>query len=797
MPKPGSILSAGKKGVTVGAATTASAITSRRKRQDLEKTVPVDIIVINERVQLNETDFKPEENTDRIGFTQKNGYFPDPMSYTDLLNAKITFAKIFAKDSKFSLTDSKPPCDLEEYGVLRQGLENRFKSLRHEIHKNTQIEGDSIKTRTLLDQAVKIKAILDNMQENKCDDFAGPEFSIRSMTSINEEQMQRLIRNFSLMVLQAIHPIDSKKDYFKADPVEIIKILDNTEVTDRVVEDYLNEYRNETEIPRLIGLILSESGPRETVLGIMDGEAKRNLYERITQAFGKVFQKQNGGGMTDGFDKKESLSDYDALMMIVKAEDMSYDDKIVRMIRFAIDMIGRYKVTNESLQKDIIETNQHKEMIISRLASLESEIAVYRAQRDASDRVVKNLKLASVADTIAKIGGPVQADPEVIQQDENQLQKLQDKIGELEIALGISNKKVEELERASRSQQRGGQRVIEENTDILKNVLKDITTTMGDAVKNYSTQIGGDEQALLAELEELKGIIGTLKAELASITHSSENDHIKADLEEANSKIKLLSENLASCKYSSEEHETKYGKLLLKIEAIASAMKNNNNDRAQQLLTENLTESAPLMELFKTFQEKSSIVSPPVETYSPCFLNYFLGVFIQKLFFVKGSPNKLYSNLASTLQNVTTYYPLLDEMFAVLNLAESLTIDEIKSSNLNKYLKDINLDYNSDRKIRSHFQKAFPDLYKNANTIEIRYNSNLGVKSIPYLTLVAHYLVLARNYLVSTTLTGCSISKILSIDPKSFNRNRVTNSARGILSSVEDVLKRDQLPKPK
>ena len=67
----------------------------------------------------------------------------------------------------------------------------------------------------------------------------------------------------------------------------------------------------------------------------------------------------------------------------------------------------------------------------------------------------------------------------------------------------------------------------------------------------------------------------------------SENDHIKADLEEANSKIKLLSENLASCKYSSEEHETKYGKLLLKIEAIASAMKNNNNDRAQQLLTEN------------------------------------------------------------------------------------------------------------------------------------------------------------------------------------------------------------------
>lgn len=777
MATSGSILARGRKGIAVGTATTGSAITSRRKRQLLEKSVPADIIVINERVQLDETNFKAEENTDRVGFTQKNGYFPEPMSQADLLNAKITFAKIFAKDSNFSLTDSKPPCDLEEYGVLRQGLENRFKHLRYEINKNNQIEGSSIKTNALLDQAVKIKAILDNMHENPCHEYSGAEFSIRSMTTINDEQMQRLIRNFSLMVLQAIHPIESQKEYFKADPVEMVKILDNLEVDNAAVEGYLNEYQKESEIPRLIGLILSESGPRDTVLGIMDADAKKNLYNRITQEFGKVFQKQHGGG-------HDGSNDYEALITILNDNDASYDDKIIRMIRFVIDMLGRYKVTNEELKAKEIEINNHKEMIMSRLSSLESEIAIYKGQRDTSDEKLKQLQLSAVTQ---KIGN--QSDVSVVERDENQLQKLQDKIGELEIALGIAQSELKHFKDQAHPQV-GGQRELEQNTTILKNVLNDITTTIGNSVKNYSdgqvSQNGGYEQeqaqiqAQLREINELKGTIESLKRDLASITVSTENDDIKAHLEDAVKKIKSVSENLASCNHLTEEQGKKYDRLLQKIELLAMKVKEGDNDKALQILDEDSSESVPLMKLYKTFQEKSNTVIQPVQTYNPCFLNYFIGFFIQKLFFLKGVPNNLYSDLVSKLQSYTSYNPLLDEMFAVLQIAKSIDVDENKSPELHKYLSTLNID--NDNAILSQFQKSFPEFYENVKKIQISYNITLGKKSISYLSLVAQYLVLARNYLVSTTLTGCSISKILTIDPNS-------NKVRASITSVDELLK--------
>jgi hypothetical protein len=110
--------------VVVGTTNVKGALKRNIKNQ-INK-IPSDIVVINERVQLDETNFVPNEGQN-LGFSYeyfppKNGVMKTPK---EIIAAKVVFANVFRPTSEFSLINPKPPCDIDEYGILREGLSNR------------------------------------------------------------------------------------------------------------------------------------------------------------------------------------------------------------------------------------------------------------------------------------------------------------------------------------------------------------------------------------------------------------------------------------------------------------------------------------------------------------------------------------------------------------------------------------------------------------------------------------------------------------------------------------------------
>jgi len=794
MATSGSNLPAGK--VAIGTLNTAAAISAKRKRQILEKSVPATITVINELVQLDEKDFKPEDNTDRVGFTHKYGYFPDSMSHTDLLNAKITFAKIFAKDSKFSLTDSNPPCDIEEYGVLTQGLENRFKNLRHQILVTRKVEGDSIKTRALLDQAIKMKLIIDNIHANAnekdCRNYSGPEFSIKSLTSINEQQMQRLIKNFSLMVLQAIHPIEADSELFKnIEPAELVKALDNVAVDDEAVENYLNEYQKTSEIPRLIGLILSEAGPRDKVMGIMNAEAKKSFFTKIKQKILNMLPKQRGGGSEIALSdltsqNKSEGSNFEVFLLTIQND--SPDDKVIKTIEWLVSNLDRTIATKNQLESEITEYKAHSERTSTRIAEMEVELEKYKQQRTEMEKLYGSLKgnLSAVASKFGtnKSEAAEEADQAVYNQ-ELELQKiivdLQSEIAKLKQELRIKTQQYINT-------QAGGRRK-ENEISSFKSVLTDITSDLGDTIKSYAKkwesyhQKGGQlsftQPSQSDQIDKLDALAHELKERLensASSTGSEICKKMQSELDKAIEEIRELKVEISDISQSKRVVEGERNDIYKRVETLATMIRDKATD--EDVLKFLSTGPKVLNDLYARIIEQRPGTE---ELYNPCFLNYFIGFFIRELFFSKKSNSaSVYSTLLNKLSATTEFYPLLDQMFIVLENNEK--IDDKNYPELYEYFRT--MDFTLDAGLNTLFKQTFPDFYDSVMNLKI----GNGIISVPYILLFTHYIILARKYLVSiqNKLKGCKISDILLRNPNASQKSEAGSSYTQLITSGKE-----------
>jgi len=272
------------------------------------RKLPENIVVINERVQLKEDNFIPVEGGN-IGFSAE--YFPNNIKTpTEILKAKVAFAKVF-KPGVLDLENPQPPCDSDEYGILREGLHNRLNRIRSQLRIYKLNEGESVHVRGLQEQAARIKKLLDDIEDKPCNDLYDANenessFGTDKISGIDNDKMHVLIRNFAFLVLQALNPIEGFENVMNIDPVDFINVLDNPNLTPDIMKNFLQEYQTrDYQIPSLIAAILADTNTQRTMLGIMLEQEKKKILERViefvtekTTGFSE-FQKNLGGEAGD------------------------------------------------------------------------------------------------------------------------------------------------------------------------------------------------------------------------------------------------------------------------------------------------------------------------------------------------------------------------------------------------------------------------------------------------------------------------------------------------------------------
>lgn len=356
--------------VRVGTTNVRGAMKHNKRR--LLKGVPPDIVIINERVQLDEVGFIPNEGSN-IGFSYE--YFPlsgnSPKTPEEIVTAKIIFAKVFAPNSGFSLVNPKPPCDIDEYGVLREGLNNRLQRIRTQVRAGKRNEGLSIRVRALMEQGIKIKKLLDDMVLNveECTNYeedGHTGFGVSKISNIDDDQMRRIIRNFSFLVLQALNPNPDFDSKMAVDPVDLMNTLDNTDFTESDMNQYLKAYEEKNPIPRLIGIILSDTNAQKSLLQLMLEDEKKKFLQTIIDS------------LTLKLEGTPSVATFATFQATLEGDDSN--SKIMSIIGWIVDEIKRYSHNAVKGTADAHAAASTEIALKARLAELEASQGVLKLQ---------------------------------------------------------------------------------------------------------------------------------------------------------------------------------------------------------------------------------------------------------------------------------------------------------------------------------------------------------------------------------------------------------------------------------
>jgi hypothetical protein len=402
--------------VKIGNRTAKMAIKSNKTRQ--VRGLPSDIVVINERVQLDETDFEPYDGGN-IGFTAE--YFPNNIKTpNEIIAAKIVFAKVFKEGSGFSVENPQAPCDENEYGILREGLQNRLERIRTEVRLRKKDEGGSVRVIGLMDQGIRIQKLLDNLDENEkneCTEYKNTAkdkagFGMNTISNINDDQMRRLIRNFSFLVLQAMNPIEEYDKFAEVDPVDLVNILDNPNFTESNMNQYLAEYQEQFQVPRLIATILSGTGSQKAVLDLMLEKEKKKLLEFVKDSVKNT--------LPEGADR----TTFEVKLAEIQGEDAK--SQIVSVLDWIVNRTKAAATATTEASKELIDLRAEKDLIKGRLAELEETHAAVSSNLATSK--AEALALAPAAGSSAAATAENSKNRTRITELEEQLRLLQEKL---------------------------------------------------------------------------------------------------------------------------------------------------------------------------------------------------------------------------------------------------------------------------------------------------------------------------------------------------------------------------------
>ena len=169
--------------------------------------LPAEVIIVGERVRLNETGFLEDKFNDLVSF--KRCYFPNVMA-EDIENAKALFSMLFSK----TVTDWYPPCDEYQRYLLQSGLMSRRNTLYIEMQTVRRQRGDAAMLRRKLEQYDRLRGILEELKYHfknaRCEVYKadGSPLDLRTMDLTSDDQIKDLLRKFAFVVLQSRNPLN-------------------------------------------------------------------------------------------------------------------------------------------------------------------------------------------------------------------------------------------------------------------------------------------------------------------------------------------------------------------------------------------------------------------------------------------------------------------------------------------------------------------------------------------------------------------------------------------------------------
>ena len=116
---------------TNAAAAAAAATLEREAAKDIEDTITVPNTRDGEIVRLHEMENDDESDMMRVTFKTK--YTRSTDTPEEIVDAKRVFSAVFKQGTKFISRKPKPPCDQDQYLILKKGLERRRETLKEDM----------------------------------------------------------------------------------------------------------------------------------------------------------------------------------------------------------------------------------------------------------------------------------------------------------------------------------------------------------------------------------------------------------------------------------------------------------------------------------------------------------------------------------------------------------------------------------------------------------------------------------------------------------------------------------------
>ena len=510
------------------------------------KGIPSDIVVINERVQLNEGGFVASTDGN-VEFSTE--YFPEGVKTPDeVAKAKIVFARIFSQDSGFNTENPIPPSDINDYSILREGLQYRLERIRDQVRKDRRIEGDSVRILALMEQGVRIKKLLDDMATNEAHarsyekegSYGDDKLSIEKVSNINDDQIRRLIRNFSFLVLQALNPVAGYDEKMLINPVDLINVLDNEEFRESDMQKFLEEYKKTSDIPRLIGLILTDTNTQESITGmLLEDEKKKFLGEII-------------GSLTNSLDP-ERKSAFEIYQTEIQGTDSSA--QMGSIIGWVVKEIKRAADLNSKQAEELVGLEGQKATLVAQIREIESEQGSLKAQlAEEQNSVVEGPVIPA---TVIGDNGRANATIHTL---ERQMAELTEALDKSKADLEQTNEDIAKNE--------NGVAVTQKMYNGLRDLLKVTEQELEEAlVENGRLQ--GEIDKFTQEKAEVEAELATLRAKPAEQMSPEERAELEgqiAGLTERTKDYDEKLEELANLKAKLEANKDLEGKLLASTE---------------------------------------------------------------------------------------------------------------------------------------------------------------------------------------------------------------------------------------
>jgi hypothetical protein len=159
------------------------------------------VVIVGERVDLTDgssRNLKPVT----VNFTEY--YVPTDISEEDKPRLKDLFRDVFTKNIETSL-----PCNTKDKALIKKSLRFRAIKLRDELRAISR--KDSVPPREATDHFRNLDKLLDRFDSLPCIDTADS-LTSGELGELNDDRIDKLLKEFIFVLLQAHMPIDAYKD---------------------------------------------------------------------------------------------------------------------------------------------------------------------------------------------------------------------------------------------------------------------------------------------------------------------------------------------------------------------------------------------------------------------------------------------------------------------------------------------------------------------------------------------------------------------------------------------------------